>query len=147
MKIVTNQGYFIRSIPFSCSSLCKFIQFKRDGFWGVPQKWSEPQKLDNFRDSLYFESLVFSKRTITPKHSCKIKNCAYFSFSRGYVQFTTGGGHRIRTCGGFHLNGFQDRRFKPLSQSSKHLNYTLFFSILQVVLYCFIKKKVRKKFY
>ena len=35
-----------------------------------------------------------------------------------------GGGHRIRTCGCFHINGFQDRRFKPLSQSSMLQYYT-----------------------
>lgn len=29
-----------------------------------------------------------------------------------------GGEHRIRTCGRSHVNGFQDRRFKPLSQFS-----------------------------
>ena len=29
-----------------------------------------------------------------------------------------GGGHRIRTCGTLRFNGFQNRRFKPLSQSS-----------------------------
>ena len=34
------------------------------------------------------------------------------------MRFSSGGGHRIRTCGCFHINGFQDRRFKPLSQSS-----------------------------
>ena len=34
-----------------------------------------------------------------------------------------GGGHRIRTCGCSHINGFQDRRFKPLSQSSIDENY------------------------
>ena len=30
-----------------------------------------------------------------------------------------GGGSRIRTHGGVNLNGFQDRRFRPLSHPSK----------------------------
>jgi hypothetical protein len=30
----------------------------------------------------------------------------------------TGGGSRIRTHGGVNLNGFQDRRFRPLSHPS-----------------------------
>ena len=30
-----------------------------------------------------------------------------------------GGGRRIRTYGGSPLNGFQDRRFRPLSQPTK----------------------------
>ena len=29
-----------------------------------------------------------------------------------------GGGHRIRTCGPVKVNGFQNHRFRPLSQSS-----------------------------
>ena len=65
-----------------------------------------------------FSIFGFSKGIIAPKHSCKKKNCTHFSFSRGCVQFTTGGEHRIRTCGRSHVNGFQDRRFKPLSQFS-----------------------------
>ena len=80
-------------------------------------------------------------RGIRPHKKIKKFGLNYLVRTRNFY----GGGHRIRTCGGFHLNGFQDRRFKPLSQSSKHLDYTLFFSILQVVLYCFIKKMVRKK--
>ena len=31
----------------------------------------------------------------------------------------SGGGRRIRTYGGSPLNGFQDRRFRPLSQPTK----------------------------
>ena len=52
------------------------------------------------------------------KHSCKKKNCTHFSFSRGCVQFSNGGELGIRTPGYFHINGFQDRRFRPLSQLS-----------------------------
>ena len=37
-----------------------------------------------------------------------------FSFKRQL----SGGELGIRTPGGFHLNGFQDRRFRPLSQLS-----------------------------
>lgn len=55
---------------------------------------------------------------IIPKHSCKKKNTQPNNFLLGCVQFSTGGEHRIRTCGRSHVNGFQDRRFKPLSQFS-----------------------------
>ena len=41
------------------------------------------------------------------------------SFSVNHAERQVNGGeHRIRTCGRSHVNGFQDRRFKPLSQFS-----------------------------
>lgn len=53
-----------------------------------------------------------------------------------------GGKIGIRTPGSFHYNGFQDRRFRPLSHLSifsilfplsqeKHLDYTYFFPLCQ----------------
>ena len=35
----------------------------------------------------------------------------------------------IRTPDSFHYNGFQDRRFRPLSQLRKILNYKQFLNI------------------
>ena len=43
-------------------------------------------------------------------------------FRRRFIELNqrfSGGGRRIRTYGGSPLNGFQDRRFRPLSQPTK----------------------------
>ncbi len=39
----------------------------------------------------------------------------------GHASDINGGGHRIRTCGPVKDNGFQNHRFRPLSQSSSIL--------------------------
>ncbi len=36
------------------------------------------------------------------------------------TKIRNGGGHRIRTCGTFRFNGFQNRRNRPLCQSSAY---------------------------
>lgn len=84
-----------------------------------------------------------------PKHSCKKKNCTHFSFSWGCVQFSNGGELGIRTPGCFHINGFQDRRFRPLSQLSILNLMSDFLADLPSILYFWLKiknlmKKVKK---
>ena len=65
-----------------------------------------------------------------------MKNTQPLSFFKGCVQFTFGGGIGIRTPGCFHINGFQDRRFRPLS----HLPIIQLKSLTQFFL---LSKKLR----
>ena len=84
------------------------------------------------------------KRTLNEKNTN-----SKISFS--FVLFTTGGELGIRTPGCFHINGFQDRRFRPLSQLSILNLMSDFLADLPSILYFWSKiknlmKKV-KKFY
>lgn len=70
-----------------------------------------------------------------------------------YPYFQYGGGRRIRTYGALTLNGFQDRRFRPLSQPTKEMaiiqrffvvstTKNRLFVIIALLLICLIKKSL-----
>ena len=65
------------------------------------------------------EIIINGKEDIEKIEKCieKLEEKKSFSVIHAERQ-VDGGEHRIRTCGRSHVNGFQDRRFKPLSQFS-----------------------------
>ena len=89
---------------------------------------------------------------ISPKNFSKI---FYIKLRSNFI----GGGSRIRTHGGVTLNGFQDRRFRPLSHPSIFaINYTftipvgygqylsIFWSVIVYELPCTLRRAARVGF-
>ena len=86
-----------------------FIKVLSDDFADVDVRedlcyHSRPKKQNS---KCYFNRIMIPKKSFA-------KNNTNPELSSGFVLFTYGAERGIRTPGGFHLNGFQDRRDRPL---------------------------------
>ena len=86
----------------------------------------------------------FLKDITRPKLFCKKKNTQPSFLFQGCVQFRFGGEIGIRTPGCFHINGFQDRRFRPLSHLSilNCFSAIFYLKILCCIIYSFLQYSV-----
>ena len=86
------------------------------------------------------EIIINGKEDIEKIETAIAKNAEKKSFSVNHAERLNDGGKLgIRTPGRFHVNGFQDRRFRPLSQLSilNFVSLAVYSLFVNVFLFCF----------